>query len=137
MSTLDLTSAGSTAMLQGLLAKADLTTSPSTIDIYATTKPATPGDAAGGSPLVTIVLTDPCGSVVSGVLSLTQADSTGDLISSSGVAVWARWKAGDGSPLADGMVTDSAGAGPFKMGGTTGTNLYAGGRAVLGSVALT
>lgn len=137
MSDLDLTAEARAAMLAGLVAKADLTGTASRIDVYGTTKPVTPGGAAGGSPLVTIVLTDPCGSVTDGVLSLTQADVLGDLISTTGTAVWARWKSGDGSILADGLVTDEVGAGPFKLRGTTGNNLYAGGRAVLGAVALT
>lgn len=137
--TLALTQAAREAMLGsvGLLARADQGASPSMIYIFTTTRPAL-GGAAGGSPQVTIVLADPCGSVASGVATLEQADSTGDLIAVDGVPVWGRWVAGDGEILADGDCTGSAGAGPFKVTGSGGgTTLYAGGRAVLGTVSLT
>lgn len=125
------------AMLRAFLAYADSDTPASRIYIYATTRPAIAGDAPGGAPLVTIVLTKPCGEEVGGTVSLTQASEIGDLIAADGVAVWGRWATGNGDPIADGDVTDAAGDGPFRLLDADGVSLYAGGRAILGAVALT
>lgn len=124
------------AVLQAFVNYADAGAGPSRIKIYGTTRPATSGDAPGGSPLVTLVLTNPCGAVTSGELSLTQASVIGDLITTNGAAVWARWETGDGFPIADGDVTDMAGDGPFRLAGADGVTLNAGGRAILGAVTL-
>ena len=142
MSTLALTLVARTAMLgtPGLLPRADVGAgvggAASRIHFYATARPGTTGADAGGLPLATVVLAAPCGTVASGVAQLLQADVSGDLIASTGDAVWARWVAADGEVLADGDATAAAGAGPFKLTGTDGTRLYAGGRAILGAVAL-
>lgn len=144
MSTLALTPAARTAalaaarpaILQALIAYADSGAGPSRLQIYGTTRPAVVGDPAGGDPLVTMTLTDPAGAVVSGVIALTQASVIGDLIMTNGAAVWGRWETSAGDVVADGDVTDMAGAGPFKLDGADGVNLNAGGRAILGSTAL-
>ena len=64
-------------------------------------------------------------------------DKIGDLIATNGDAVWGRWETGTGDPIADGDVTDDAGDGPFKLGGTDGVTLNAGGRVLLGIVEMT
>ena len=53
------------------------------------------------------------------------------LEASLGLATWAAWCDGDGTPIFWGLVTDEAGAGPFKLRGTSGTMLYAGGAVLL------
>lgn len=125
------------ALLQALVAYADSGTGAARVQVYATARPATAGDAPDGSPIATLVLTTPSGTVVDGVLALTQASGVGDLIAANGAAVWARWETSEGAPVADGDVTDMDGDGPFKLAGADGVNLNAGGRAILGAVALT
>lgn len=138
MSALALTTVGRVAMLAGpgLAARADAG-GVSRIQIFAVPQPLLAGDSVVGDPLVTLVLARPCGVMDAGVLTLLQADLTGDIILHTGSALWGRWLAGDGAVLADGAVTDAAGAGPFKLTNTSGLILFAGGRAVLGPVALT
>lgn len=121
--------------LLGTLAYADLGTLPSKIQLFATTMPVA-GGAAGGSPLVEIVLADPSGSIVNNTLVLAQADPTGELILVQGSALWGRWINGEGNIVLDGDCTDEAGTGFFKVAGTSGTLLYAGARALLGVTAL-
>lgn len=125
------------AILQALVAYADSGSGAARVQVYATARPTTAGDAPGGTAIATLVLTKPSGTVVDGVLSLTQASAVGDLIAANGAAVWARWETSAGDPVADGDVTDMAGDGPFKLAGADGVNLNAGGRAILGAVALT
>lgn len=86
--------------------------------------------------LATMVLTKPCGSIVDDKLVLTQAAPTGDQIVQQGSAVRGVWVNGAGVTVAEGTVTDEAGEGPFKVSGTTGTMLYAGAFAILGTTAL-
>ena len=104
------------------------------IAFYGTTQPDF-GEDPGGTALVTVVLAVPSGSVIDHVLQLVQASSIGDFISNTGIALWARWSNSDGGIVADGKVTDDAGTGPFKIGGADGTQLYAGGRMILGTTA--
>lgn len=125
------------AVLQAMVTYADAGVGQSRIQIYGTTRPATAGDDPGGAPLATIVLSDPCGTVTDEVLTLVQASEIGDLIATNGDAVWGRWETGTGDPIADGDVTDDAGDGPFKLGGTDGVTLNAGGRVLLGIVEMT
>ena len=124
------------AILQAFIDLADAGAGPARVKIYGTTRPATAGDAPGGSALATLVLTKPCGTVEVGGILLTQASLIGDLIAANGAAVWGRWESSEGDPIADGDVTDLAGDGPFKLDGADGVNLYAGGRAILGATAL-
>ncbi len=86
--------------------------------------------------LATIILAKPCGTVVDDELRLIQASATGDLIGASGLAASGVWYSGSGAVVAEGAVTDSSGAGPFVLGGAAGTQLYAGGRAILGNTAV-
>ena len=89
-----------------------------------------------GTPLVEVLLADPPGEIVDGLIVLAQAEPTGDLIAVSGSAASAVWSNAAGEMVARGLVTDETGVGPFKVQGTTGTALYAGGRMVLGVTAL-
>ncbi|MFD2755036.1 hypothetical protein [Comamonas terrae] len=82
--------------------------------------------------LATLTLTRPCGTITeAGYLQLTQAQA-GELILASGVAVYGVWGTSDGRMVARGDVTDEAGAGVFRLLGTSGTQLYAGGLVILG-----
>ena len=83
--------------------------------------------------LVTLTLTKPCGQIAEGgYLLLTQASGSGDMILTSGQAVTAVWSTSEGKLIARGLVTDEAGLGHFKLLGSTGTQLYAGGKVILG-----
>lgn len=136
MSAFDISQAHNDYRLAGTALFADLGPNPSKIQLFATAKPAV-GGAAGGAPLVEIILTKPCGSVVAHKLMLTQADSTGDQVMTSGDVLWGRWLNGNGDLVGDGDASDDSGTGFFKLAGTAGTTLYAGARATLGNVELT
>ena len=83
--------------------------------------------------LVTLTLTKPCGQITeTGYLLLTQASGSGDMILTSGQATTGVWSTSDGQLIGRGQVTDEAGLGHFKLLGSTGTQLYAGGKAILG-----
>lgn len=126
MSTLpefEISAAHALARLQATLAFADSGTQASRIALY---------DAADQL-LVTLTLTKPCGAIgPDAALRLTQASGGGDMIEASGQAVKAVWSTSDGQLIARGLVSDEAGDGHFKLLGSTGTQLYAGGKAILG-----
>lgn len=93
-------------------------------------------DAQGGLLLAQRTLASPCGAITpEGRINLLPAASN-DLVLATGAATWAEWCDGDGVPVAADTVTDEAGAGPFKLSGTTGTMIYAGGVVVLAAPAL-
>ena len=87
--------------------------------------------------LTTLLLSKPCGVVTAGVLRLTQQLPGGDMIVATGQATHADWFAGHGPLVAQGAVTDESGTGPFTLGGTAGTQMYTGGRAILGETEIT
>ena len=119
------------ARLAGLLAYLDSGTGPAAIRIYDGTRPALPTDAASGTLLVVITLTDPCGAVTGGTASLTQAAA--DQITASGTATWARIVRGGDSTGIDGDVSDNAGTGDVKI---NDVQLWAGGFVALVSAVL-
>lgn len=123
MSDLVLTDAGVVALLEGMLARG----AGSRLHFL----------SASSVTLAVLVLASPCGEIVGNKLVLAQADPEGDLIAANGSAVSALWYSYDDVLLASGAVTDEAGAGPFKLSGTTGTLMLAGGRAILGLTELT
>ena len=118
-----LTDAGRVAMLQGWVARG----AASRLHFM----------SASSTTLAVVVLAVPCGEIVDGALVLAQADPEGDLIAATGTAATALWYTYDNVLLASGAVTDEAGEGPFKLAGSVGTLLLAGGRARLGVTALT
>lgn len=122
MSDLTITAAHNDYRLQGTMSYADLGVANSRIRFY----------DASDNLLVTMVLTKPCGSIVSHKLVLTQAAPGGDQITVQGTAVRAEWINGNGDIVGSGAATDEAGDGPFKIAGTTGTLLYTGAYALLG-----
>ena len=77
------------------------------------------------------------------MLTLRPADPSGALVTATGLPRWARWRRADGVLVGDGTVTDTANGGDFTLTGAatpdgeTSPMLYAGGRALLGTVTLT
>lgn len=119
----EISAAHALARLQATLAFADSGPANSTIKLY---------DAAEQL-LVTLTLTKPCGQITEGgTLLLTQASGGGDMILASGLAATGVWTTSDGKLIGRGLVTDETGSGHFKLLGSTGTQLYAGGKAILG-----
>lgn len=82
--------------------------------------------------LATVLLAKPCATLTGHLLQLHQGLAGGDMIVLTGVATHAVWVAGDGTTVASGAVSDAAGVGPFILGGADGTQLYAGGKIILG-----
>lgn len=101
------------------------------------------GSTPAGAPLATISLAKPCGTIAGGVLSLSPAEPGGALVMQTGVPRAAHWLRGDGVLVAAGTVTDSDNGGDFTVAGAatapgeTSPTLYAGGKVLLGAVALT
>lgn len=124
--TLTITQAHKDARSQATIAYADLGSANASLVLY----------DASNNLLVTIGLKKPCGTMVGGVIVLQQANATGDQILLGGDAVFGKWFSGNGLLMAQGSVSDSLGSGDFKISGTTGTTLYAGAYAVLGTTAL-
>ncbi|WP_057093046.1 hypothetical protein KV708_19705 [Comamonas thiooxydans] len=119
----EISAAHALVRLQATQAFADSGPGASTIALY---------DAAEQL-LVTLTLTKPCGQITEGgYLLLTQASGSGDMILSSGQATIGVWSTSDGELVGRGLVTDEEGVGHFKLLGSTGTQLYAGGKAILG-----
>ena len=87
--------------------------------------------AQGGALLGQRTLATPCGSINTEGRIVLIAAAAQDLVQVSGAATWAAWCDGAGTPIFWGLVTDEAGAGPFKLRGTSGTMLYAGGAVLL------
>jgi hypothetical protein len=135
---LDISDAHNEARLAGTMVYADTGAANSSIAFYDTVQPAR-GAAPGGNPVVTITLTKPCGAITGGVLALTQADATGDMVTAAGSVLWGRWVNGNGDLVGDGTVSDSnpLHTGFFKIAGANGVVLYPGARLILGVVALT
>lgn len=120
---IEISAAHALARLQATRAFADSGTGPATIQLF----------DASEQLLVTLTLTKPCGQITEGgTLLLTQANGGGDMILASGQAATGVWSTSDGKLIGCGQVTDEAGAGHFKLLGSTGTQLYAGGKAILG-----
>lgn len=124
---MNITLAHRSARNQASIDLADAGAAASSIKLY---------DAQGGMLLAQRTLAKPCGTITAeGRISLLAA-SADDLVVATGAVAWAEWCDGGGTAIAADAVTDDAGAGPFKLAGTTGTMIYAGGVVVLASPAL-
>lgn len=130
--TVVLSVAANDARLAGLLEFADAGVAASRIKFYATPQPSL-GAAPGAGAIATVVLAKPCGVVGSHKLVLQQSNPAGDLIAANGEVLWGRWENGDGAIVVDGDASDESGTGFFKIEGTDGTALRAGGRLTLGN----
>ncbi len=87
-----------------------------------------------GNLLATMLLDDPA--FVAHALVLTQTDPAGDLIIEEGDATFGRLISPNGDWACDGDITVEGGGGVFELTGTTGTHLYAGARAILGTTGI-
>lgn len=138
MTTLTNTVAHRAARNAGSIALADSGVGNSSIKLYT---------AQGGTLLGSRQLAKPCGAVrpIDGRLVLETGDAT-DVAVATGAATWAEWCDGSGAMISagrvtdpDGNITDGTGAvvpdplglGPFVLGGSTGTMVYAGGLVLL------
>ena len=91
--------------------------------------------AEGGTLLATRTLANPAGTLnAQGRIVLSA--SAADLVAETGSVGWAEWCDSAGAVMAAGTVTDQAGAGDFKLAGTSGTTVYQGGRVLLDDVIL-
>ena len=91
--------------------------------------------AEGGTLLATRTLANPAGTInAQGRIVL--AASAADLVAETGSVGWVEWCDSAGAVMAAGTVTDQAGAGDFKLAGTSGTTVYQGGRVLLDDVIL-
>lgn len=124
--TLTITQNHRDARSQATIAYADAGAANSSLALY----------DASNNLLVTIALAKPCGTLVGGVIVLHQLSPTGDQILLGGEAVLGKWFNGDGALHSQGSVSDSLGTGDFRISGTTGTLLYAGAYAVLGTTSI-
>ena len=105
------TTAAQAAANAKTLQLADAGAGPSTLRLYTDADPVT----QERTHLVTIVLTKPCGTIVSGQIQLAQADPLGDMVAATGVPTFAQWCNGDGTVIADCTVSNDAGAGDLKI----------------------
>ena len=94
----------------------DAGSGPGKIRIYNGTRPATGGTAT--TLLAELTCSDPCGTVTSGVLTLSTitADSSAD---NSGTATWFRIVDSAGTFVMDGTITATGGGGDGTMNSTT------------------
>lgn len=89
------------------------------IKFYTGTKPANPSIAISTQTLLgTLTLSDPCGSVASGMLTFATItnDASAD---ASGTATWVRFESSDGAPHIDMDVSTTGGSGAVQMNTTS------------------
>ena len=120
------------ARLAGALAYLDTGSGNASIEIYGNTAPSA-GAPAGDDPLVTVALSKPAGTISNGLLTLTAADVSGELVMHTGTASWARFKNGAGSWVMDCDVSVEGGNAAVQLPSLT---LYAGGRCPLSTSTL-
>lgn len=104
-----------------------------TIEIYNGTIPATVATAVTSqTKLGTLTFSDPCGSVTSGVLTMSAItqDSSAD---ATGTATWARIKDSTGAAVADIDVTSTGGGGVLQL---NTVNIVIGGPILISSFVL-
>ncbi|NMG29364.1 hypothetical protein [Aromatoleum evansii] len=84
------------------------------VELYGTVRPA-PGAAPGGSPLVTVTMSNPPGTVDGALFRIDLTVPIEGQIAVAGGAVWARIYDGAGAWWADASVSDEAGSGEIKL----------------------
>ncbi len=119
------------ARLAGTLTFLDTGPNPARLRIYSGTRPLTPSAAPASAMLVEIKLTKPAGTILNGLLTLTQQED--GLINNTGVASWARLLNGADATALDLDCSDTNGNGDVKL---ASTNLYLGGDARIVSAIL-
>jgi hypothetical protein len=89
------------------------------VEIRSGSQPATAQDAATGTLLATVTLSDPAfGSSSTGTASLAGVPLSGAGVA-NGTAGWARFKDSDGNVVMDGSVTATGGGGQIELATTT------------------
>ena len=119
------------ARLAGTLTFLDAGSNPARLRIYGGTRPETPATTPTSAMLVEIRLTKPAGTILNGLLTLTQQED--GLITASGIATWARLVNGDDITALDLDCSGTDGNGDVKLASTT---LYLGGDARMVSAIL-
>ena len=118
---IEITTALNDARLQAVVDFLAQGTENATITIYSGDRPVI-GATPSGTSLVVIPLVEPAGTASGGVLTLTSPPE--EMVTTSGVATWARVANGNGVVAFDCDVSDETGSGEITMQTTT---LYAGG----------
>jgi hypothetical protein len=119
------------ARLAGTLAFLDEGPLPARLRVYGGVRPASPADVPSSAMLVEIALTKPAGTILDGLLRLTQQED--GLITATGVATWARLVNGNDVTALDMDCSGTDGSGDVKLASTT---LYLGGDARMVSAVL-
>lgn len=119
------------ARLAGTLAFLDEGPQPARLRVYGGVRPASPADVPSSAMLVEIALTKPAGTILDGLLTLTQQEN--GLITATGVATWARLVNGNDVTALDLDCSGTDGDGDVKLATTT---LYLGGDARMVSAIL-
>ena len=119
------------ARLAGTLAFLDEGSQPARLRVYGGVRPASPADVPSSAMLVEIALTKPAGTILAGLLTLTQQED--GLITATGVATWARLVNGNDVTALDLDCSGTDGDGDVKL---ASTNLYLGGDARMVSAIL-
>jgi len=119
------------ARLAGTLAFLDEGPQPARLRVYGGVRPASPADVPSSAMLVEIALTKPAGTILDGLLTLTQQED--GLITATGVATWARLVNGNDVTALDLDCSGTDGDGDVKLATTT---LYLGGDARMVSAIL-
>lgn len=128
------------AHLQTTLDRLDTGTGTAGVRVYSTSIPETPG-AHSDTPMATVTLPSPAGTISGGMLTLTAGEA--GLVMTAGIPRWAELVAADGTVLHMGDVTDTDHDGFWRVSGATTpegeTSPYfaAGGLLLLGTVVLT
>ena len=126
------------ATTQGLI---DAGTTGGVVELYDSPQPAALGTVPTAPPCATIKLAKPCGVIDAGALKLSQKDVAGDMValdsSDTGVK-WALVRSSAGDIVMDATVSDNAAGatGDFKLSGSSGTRLFAGGYVLIGDFRL-
>lgn len=136
MAAFDQSLAMDDAMFTGIALLVNASADPAYARLFGGTRPATPGDSTAEVELAAVIFDTPAVALVDHELVFSQADPSGDMVSATGSATWARCFNGDNTWLFDCDVTDEAGDGPLKVAGTTGTTLYAGARVIVAEMKL-
>jgi len=124
---MNITTAHRSARNQASIDLADAGAAASSIKLYT---------AEGGTLLGTRTLAKPCGTINGAGRIVLQLSAAQEMVAADGIATWAEWCDGDGTPIATGAVTDETGAGPWILEGAAGTQVYAGGVIGLSATAL-
>lgn len=112
-----------TARATAILTAMDAGSGPAVMKFYTATQPTKGAAITDQTLLGTVTCSDPAGTVLSGVLTLS-AIADDALADADGITTWARVLDSTGAFVMDITVTNNAGAGPIKM---ASTQIYAGG----------